>query len=378
MMGMNACVPFLPLYVRELGVVGVWSERFWSGVVFAGPYFLSIIFVPIWGNLGDRYGKKLMIIRAILGLALAMFLMGFATNVWQLFLLRVFQGATSGFIAANLGFTVANTPAYKKGYAVGFLQSSQSAGAIVGPVLGGLVSDILGFRFVFFVVAGLCLVSAILIVFFVKEIIKTNENSKDNVFYVFKLVTTEGKYKYTLLMIILGQVGIFLTFPILPYYLEQLNAPNDILSSITGITIGLTSVFNIIFAPIWGRWADKYTISNLLIKSTLILTFTMLLHSVAFNFFFLLPLRIILGISIAGLIPLLYSYLGKVSDPERIGSIMGFASSANLFGSLVAYLGSAFIAPNLKLNWLFVISGLVLLLVLYIARKSMQNSEKQP
>lgn len=169
MMGMNACVPFLPLYIRELGVVGESAQRFWSGLVFAGPYFLSIIFVPIWGNLGDRYGKKLMIIRAIFGLALAMFLMGFAKNVWQLFLLRVFQGASSGFIAANLGFAVANTPEDKKGSAVGFLQSSQSAGALTGPLLGGFISDIFGFREVFFVVAALCLVSAILIIFFCKR-----------------------------------------------------------------------------------------------------------------------------------------------------------------------------------------------------------------
>lgn len=376
MMGMNACVPFLPLYIRELGVVGDSAQRFWSGLIFAGPYFLSIVFVPIWGNLGDRYGRKLMVIRAIIGLALAMFLMGFARNVWQLFLLRVFQGATSGFIAANLGFTVANTPPDKKGYAVGFLQSSQSAGAIVGPVLGGMVSDILGFRFVFFVVAGLCIVSAVLIMAFVEEINKFEESNKENVFKVFKLVVNESKYKYTLLLIILGQVGIFLTFPILPYYIEQLKAPKEMLSSMTGIAIGLTSVFNIIFAPIWGRWADTYPIHKLLRKSTLILGSALLLHAVAFNYIFLFPLRIILGISIAGLVPLLYSFLGKVSDSERIGSIMGFASSANLFGSLIAYLGSSFIAPNLDLHWLFVISGILLFVANFFVKTIEQSFVK--
>ncbi|ROL57749.1 MFS transporter [Bacteroidetes/Chlorobi group bacterium Naka2016] len=376
MMGMNACVPFLPLYIRELGVVGESAQRFWSGLVFAGPYFLSIIFVPIWGNLGDRYGKKLMIIRAIFGLALAMFLMGFAKNVWQLFLLRVFQGASSGFIAANLGFAVANTPEDKKGSAVGFLQSSQSAGALTGPLLGGFISDIFGFREVFFVVAALCLVSAILIIFFVKEINKTKENQEESIIDILKLVVRRKDYRNALIMIVIGQVGIFLTFPIIPYYLEQLNVPKEIISSATGIAIGITSAFNIIFAPIWGRWADKTPITRLLKRSVIILSIGMFLHSIAFNYLLIYPIRIVLGISIAGLVPLLYSYLGKIAEPERIGSIMGFASSATLFGSLLAYLGSAFVAPLIELEWLFVISSGILLSILFFIKSNSKDSEK--
>jgi DHA1 family multidrug resistance protein-like MFS transporter len=370
MMGMNACVPFLPLYIRELGVVGASAERFWSGLVFAGPYFLSIIFVPIWGNLGDRYGKKLMIIRAVLGLALAMFLMGFAKNVLQLFLLRVFQGATSGFIAANLGFTVANTPTEKKGYAVGFLQSSQSLGSIMGPLIGGVISDLAGFREVFFFVAGMCVVSAFLIFFFVKEINNTKDNETEGLVEVFRVVILKKDYRNILIMIILGQIGIFFSFPMLSYYLEQLKAPSSILSSLTGLAIGITSLFNIIFAPIWGRLADKFPISSLLKKSVLILSSGMLLHSIAIHYLMILPLRAVVGISIAGLVPLLYSYLGKISEPERIGTIMGFASSATLFGSLLAYLGSAFIAPIIELKWVFVISGGILLSNYFLIKKT--------
>ncbi len=376
MMGMNACVPFLPLYVRELGVVGESAQRFWSGLVFSGPYILSIVFVPIWGSLGDRYGRKLMIIRAILGLAIAMFLMGFARNVFELFLLRVFQGATSGFIAANLGFTVSNTPADRKGYAVGFLQSSQSAGAIAGPILGGFVSDLLGFREVFFAVAFLCLLSALLIVGFVKEINKTNLENSESTLQVLKMVIREPKYRYPMIMITLGQIGIFLTFPILPYFLEQLGAPPKILSSITGLVIGLSSIFNIIFAPIWGRWSDKHSVVKLLKRSSLILTVAFFLHSFAFSYYLILVLRALVGLSIAGLVPILYSHLGKIGDREKIGVIMGFASSATLFGSLVAFLGSALISPLMNLNWLFVLSAGILSITFLLTKKIEQGSAR--
>lgn len=363
MAGMNACVPFLPLYIRELGVSGESAERFWSGMVFAGPYFLSVIFVPIWGNLGDRYGRKLMIIRAILGLSLAMFLMGFARDVWQLFLLRVFQGATSGFIAANLGFTVANTPSDRKGYAVGFLQSSHSAGSIVGPLVGGFVSDLFGFRVVFFLVAMLSIISAILISAFVKEINKIYNEHTEGVLKTFRQVASTPSLRYPMIMIILGQIGIFLTFPLMPFYLEYLGAPKAILSTLTGIVVGVAGVFNIVFAPIWGKWSDRKEIGNLIRKSSLILSLAMFLHAVAFNYLLIIPLRVVVGICLAGLVPLLYTYLGKIVDPEKVGSIMGFASSANLFGSLLAFLGTALISPNLSLPLNFVISSAVLLIV---------------
>lgn len=373
---MNACVPFLPLYVRELGVSGESAERFWSGLVFAGPYFLSVVFVPIWGNLGDRYGKKLMIIRAILGLSLSMFLMGFARNVWQLFLLRVFQGATSGFIAANLGFTVANTPDERKGYAVGFLQSSHSAGTIVGPLVGGVISDLFGFREVFFAIAFFSIVSALIIGALVKEINKIQNEKSEGLFEVLREVASTPAYRYPMIMIVFAQVGIFMTFPLIPFYLEYLGAPRSYLSSLTGIMVGISGVFNIIFAPLWGRWSDRKNIANLIRKASLILALVMLLHSIAINYLLLFPLRIVLGMSIAGLVPLLYTYLGKGAKPEKIGSIMGIASSANLFGSLLAFLGTALISSNINLSLSFAISGIVLIVVFFLASTFGRNSVK--
>lgn len=366
MVGMNGCVPFLPLYVRELGVTGESAERFWSGLVFAGPYFLSIIFVPIWGNLGDRYGKKLMIIRAILGLALAMFLMGFARNIYQLFFLRVFQGATSGFIAATLSFTISNTPFERQGYAIGVLQSSQSAGGIAGPLIGGIISDIFGFRVVFFLVAILCIIGASLILLLVIENNRSIEKSKQNIIEILRFILHNKKYSIPMLIIILGQIGIFLTFPILPYYLEQLNAPSVFLSSLTGIMVGTSGFFNILFAPVWGRWSDRKPTQKLIRIASFALGLTMLLHSVVGYFLLLFPLRVAVGVFVAGLVPTLYSHLGKIVDNDKVGSIMGFASSASLFGSLIAFLGSAILSSSFDLRWGFIVSGGILIGICFL------------
>ena len=99
MVGMNLVVPFLPFYIRQLGVTNDAEVVRWSGLVFAGPFVSSFFATPIWGNLGDRYGRKPMVIRALFGLALSQVLIGFSQNVMQVFLFRIFQGAISGFIA---------------------------------------------------------------------------------------------------------------------------------------------------------------------------------------------------------------------------------------------------------------------------------------
>src|SRR3990172_4468911 len=128
MIGMSAIVPFLPLFVRELGVTSLEETAYWSGLVFAGPFFISFFLIPIWGNLGDRYGRKIMTVRAVFGLAVAQALVA------------------------------ANTPKEKTGYALGLLQSATAAGTVLGPLLGGLISELFGFRSVFFIVAGFVII----------------------------------------------------------------------------------------------------------------------------------------------------------------------------------------------------------------------------
>lgn len=360
---MNSVVPFLPLYIRTLGVIGESSERFWSGLVFAGPYFLSIVFVPFWGNLADRYGKKLMVIRAILGLTLAMFLMGFAHNVWELFFLRVFQGAASGFVAANLGFIVSNTPNEKQGYAIGVLQSSQSAGSIVGPLIGGIISDFFGFRYVFFIVSAFCMISAILIGFNVVEINSEKTEITSSMVSIIKFVISDKRLFIAMIMIVSAQVGIFLSYPILPYFVEILDAPKSYISTISGILVGISGIFNIIFAPFWGKLSDKRNPGKIIRFSTIVISFFFILHSIIPSYIYLFPLRIGIGMFIAGIVPILYAHIGKIAPTDKVGSIMGFASSANLLGLLFAFLGSSLISPNFELRWLFLASGGILILL---------------
>jgi DHA1 family multidrug resistance protein-like MFS transporter len=377
MIGMSACVPFLPIYVRQLGITNIHEAQFWSSIVFAGPYILSIITVPIWGSLGDKYGRKRMVVRAIIGLAIAMFLMGFARNVWDLFLLRVLQGAVSGFIAASLAFVSAETPHVRSGFAISMLQSAQSAGTIIGPFAGGIFSDLFGIRPVFYIVSALCFISGLLIIYYVHEqnFIPSGK-MHSSVLHNLKYIFAEKELRILIILVMITQGGIHFTSPVFPFFVETLNTPKEYFSTITGFLIGTVGIFSILFAAKWGRRSDtKHYSKTLIVSSTIVGVFTILQLFIT-NWIMLFPIRMIIGIFVGAIVPTIYSALSKRSNPDNVGGVMGIASSGNLLGALISFLLCAVISSQFGYEWIFILSGLTLLSVIPILLRFKLNSIK--
>ncbi len=364
MVGMSSCVPFLPLYVRELGVSDMNQVKFWSGIIFSGPYIMAIFAVPVWGTLGDKYGRKLMVIRAIFGLAIAMFLMGFAQNVVQLFLLRIFQGLASGFVAATLSFISAETPVERTGYAIGLLQSSQFAGTILGPLIGGLLSDYAGIRFVFFFVAVLCFISGMLIVLFVKELnFQKQENYKFSTFGNLKNLLSIAEFRLILLLIVLAQAGIHFTTSVFPYFIEGLHPPQRWLSTITGLLLAIVGFFSIIFAPRWGKLNDRKDYRAIIPLTASVVAVATMLQLIVTDWYYLIPFRIVIGIFVAGILPTLYAALSKKSEHKIIGSNMSVASSATFLGAFLSFFSCAWVSSIYPISTVFIVSGAILLVI---------------
>lgn len=100
--GINLVIPFLPIYLKQLGVQSLPEIEKWSGYILGAPALISAFAMPFWGKLSDIYGRKPMLIRASLGMAVIMFLMGCVHNVYELFTLRIFEGAVMGYVPAPI------------------------------------------------------------------------------------------------------------------------------------------------------------------------------------------------------------------------------------------------------------------------------------
>ena len=167
--GMSQMGPILPLYIAHLGVHGRASISQWSGVVFGINFVSLAIFSPIWGALADKYGRKPMILRASLWLAIIMTCMGFVHNIYQLAGLRILQGALSGFQAAVITLVATQTPRERSGYALGIIYSGRVGGTLLGPLFGGCLSEIVGFRGQFITIGIMDFMAFIALLILVKE-----------------------------------------------------------------------------------------------------------------------------------------------------------------------------------------------------------------
>jgi len=167
--GMAFVIPFLPFYIKELGISDIKQIANWSGVLIGAPSLIMVIVSPIWGCLADRMGRKLMIERAMFGGAITILLMSWTTNIYQLFILRLIQGALTGTIAACTALISASSPSKKMSYSLGLLQTGIFLGNFLGPLLGGISADVWGFRNSFRITAILLFVSGFLIFLLVEE-----------------------------------------------------------------------------------------------------------------------------------------------------------------------------------------------------------------
>ena len=164
--GFSFAFPFLPVYLRQLGVHDASALAMWTGVAGGASGAALAVMNPIWGTLADRYGRRSMLLRAMLGGALTVGLIGFARGPLDLVVLRLLQGATSGTIAASTALVASGTPRHRVGWALGLLTSAVAVGSALGPLVGGLAASALGLRAIFWS-GGLLLAAATLPVFVV-------------------------------------------------------------------------------------------------------------------------------------------------------------------------------------------------------------------
>ncbi|HXW20877.1 MAG TPA: MFS transporter, partial [Roseiarcus sp.] len=166
---MTLLLPFLPLYVEELGVKGQAAIAEYSGVAYGATFLAAGLVAPLWGRLADRYGRKLMLIRASLGMAVVMSLMGMAHDVWQLLALRLATGFLGGYSSGSMTLVATQTPRARSGWALGVLTSGIMAGNVVGPLLGGFAPPLIGIRATFWLAGGVIFLSFIATALFIKE-----------------------------------------------------------------------------------------------------------------------------------------------------------------------------------------------------------------
>lgn len=366
--GMSLVIPFLPLYIEQLGVHHLQDIERWSGWVFSAQFVMSVICQPIWGAFADKHGRKVMLLRAGFGMGVVTALMGAVSAVWQLLLLRLLNGVFSGFISMSVSLQASITPNEHSGQALGTLQTGAVAGNLIGPLIGGLLAEWFGFRAVFFCTGGLLIVASIIVILFVHEKhqprVRVTNRQRGGFMLLRPLFPVYMASTFV-------QVGMMSIEPIVTIYAKTLYTGTH-LALIAGLVVAMSGIANLIGAPLLGRLGDRVGQRRVLILALLAAACMYIPQALAQNITVLLIGRFLLGLFIGGMIPSLNVLVKKKAPEEVQATAFGYNSASTFLGNLIGPLLGSSVAAAYGIKNVFYVTMAVLLLnavMIYFNRK---------
>ncbi|WP_461227381.1 MFS transporter [Lacticaseibacillus suihuaensis] len=374
-------MPFMSLYVSQLGNFTKAQVSFYSGLVYAATFLVTAIVSPIWGALADRKGRKIMLIRASFGMATAMFLMGLATNIWQLIALRALQGLFSGFISNAQALIAAQTPRENAGKALGTLVTGSTSGMLMGPILGGALASVFSIRNTFFITAGLLFIAGLLSATLVTEhfvpIAKPKAAGKG------LLGGLLGQFQNPKLIVVLlfstlfVQLGNTSIAPIISLYVKELMHNGGAVAFVAGIIAALPGISNILAAPRLGAYGDKHGSGKILMAGYLFAVLVYFPQGFVTSIWALGFLRLLVGISDGALFPTIQTLLTKNSPASATSAIFSWNQSFQALGNMFGSLLGGTLAGLFDYNVVFISTACMLLinlLMLWFAAPSLRHA----
>lgn len=364
-MSFTMITPFLPVYLSsELGAKASEVDM-WSGAVFAVTFFVSGLLGPVWGVLADRKSRKLMALRASIGLTISYALCGIVQTPMQLFAARFFQGLCAGLYPALLALLAASIPARKTGLSMGLMQGGMTVGTVVGPFVGGVLADYFGMRESFFVASIALGLISLLIGFCIKEKPRTIKVTSRN-WFDWSVLRQPAIFKMLIACAVI-HASLFSAQPILPLYIAQLQGGMDNIMMLSGTIFSVCAISIMIASPILGAAGQKYGFLKVLSCS---LFFAGLLISA--QVLGRTPLefgvwRFIAGFAIAGLIPLVNSIISTECPPDKKGEVFGFNFLTGHAGMALGPFAAGALSGWFGYQAVIVASGLILFpLIVYL------------
>lgn len=355
--GMSLVIPFLPLYIEKLGIHNLAAMERWSGWVFSAQFVTSVFFQPIWGAFADKHGRKIMLLRAGIGMGVVTALMGAVGAVWELLLLRLFNGIFSGFISMSVSLQASITPNEESGRALGTLQTGAIAGNLIGPLIGGALAEAIGFRGVFFCTGGMLLIASVIVMLFVHEHHEPVVRTKGQTSGIGQLRPLFPVFIASTFI----QVGMMSIEPIVTIYAKTLyTGPH--LALIAGLVVSITGMANLVGAPTLGRLGDKIGQRKVLILATCAAAVMYVPQALAGNIGVLLVGRFLLGLFIGGMIPSLNVLVKKKAPPELLATAFGINSASTFLGNLLGPLLGSSVAAAYGIKNVFYVTMLILVI----------------
>jgi DHA1 family multidrug resistance protein-like MFS transporter len=360
--GFDFTLPFVPLYLQhDLGVHGMAQTALWAGLIGFGPAIPATILGPVWGRVADRFGYRAMLLRAMACAALFITLMGLAPSAGILFALRLIQGGLTGTVYSAQALVAVVTPEQETGRAMGLLQMSVYVGATIGPIGGGAVAQLLGYRAAF-VSAGILLGLATLIVFiFVREprsrmLRQTKDEPRPSMLSVLTIPAIAAALFLTCVVQLAGTA----LFPVIPLFVQDLLGGSRDVAADTGWVMALSGVTGAIGSYLAGKTVRSVGMIPLIAVAIGLSSLLLAAQAIVPNYVDFMLLRAAFAFAFGALFSTVGVWAATTSPRNAKGTAFGLMGAASSLGFGAGPLLGGALTAALGIRPLFLISALAL------------------
>jgi MFS transporter, DHA1 family, multidrug resistance protein len=364
-------IPFLPIFLLQIGVHE--HTELWAGLLFSSAFFAGAIASPFWGRMADKYGRKPMIVRAGFVLFVIYTLMAFVTNPYQILVLRILQGLLTGFIPGAIALIGTNTPNHKVGYALSMISTASASGTILGPLLGGGISHLVGNRWAFASAGIIVFLATLLIIFWVVEEKFTPSKVRGSIKTDFQAALSNRPFLLVLILTVVTSCSVMTIEPVLPLYIVNLGGSSENASLLAGIVFSLPGIASALFAPVWGKWADKVGFQRVLFIGLLgggLGTIAQILFSEIWGFSII---RFVYGIFFCAVFPALNGLVVKSTPEDFRGRAFSLNQTATQIGGMTGPIIGGFLGGLFPVQSVFIVTAILLFIATGMAYWSGNN-----
>lgn len=365
--GMSQIAPVMPLYIKHLGVHSSALIDQFAGIAFGITYIISAVFSPIWGKAADKYGRKPMLLRASLGMAVVVCCMGVAQNVYELIGLRLLQGVITGYGTACTTLIATQTDKEHAGWALGTLATANISGSLLGPMIGGFIEENFGLQNVFFITGAMLLIAFITTALFVKESFTRQDKKVLNFKEIWSSIPEKSLTIIMTVTFFVITLALYSVEPIITVYISELSHNTGHVALLAGMAFSASGLASIIAAPRLGKISDKIGAHKVILVALVVAGFLFIPQAFVKNPWQLMVLRFLLGLASAGLTPAVNTLVKRITPDSLTGRVFGFTMSAAYLGVFAGSVLGGQVAAYLGIRYIFFItSGLLLINAVWV------------
>ncbi|MHB0868872.1 MAG: MFS transporter [Chloroflexota bacterium] len=324
--GFTSVFSLLPLYMRELAEPGP-TAAFWAGIAMAATPLGGALAAPVWGRLADRFGYRPMLLRALISTSLITILMALPDAPWQLVMLRALAGALGSFQPMAMGALTSWSKPEDLSRAISRLQMAQVGGAIVGPLIGGIVAAFAAVRLAP-VAGGLAIaVGVVLVARWFHE-----PKSRRSQLRGAGVPLRPWMLWLPMITLVAVQFTDASFNPILPLLLAQGGGDVATVAALTGLAASFNATAAAVASGLAGRGLQQEVKHHTMVAAALMLGVLAMAAVAAPAPWGVVAIRILCGGVVAAVAVAAFSMGGLMVLPGQRGSAYGWLTSSNQIG----------------------------------------------